>query len=105
LVPLRLAGCSGSLTVSQYAGEPRHLLPSDHQEYWPISADAPRAQAASDLPATAVATDEHLSIAEQNARLARSMKICRNCLPSPSDDGARQAHLREPKTVATDVQN
>ena len=51
-------------------------------------ADGPRsAKAVPDLPATAVATDGHLSIDDENNQLARAMKICRNCLPSRSDDG------------------
>ena len=89
-----LAACSGSITTSQYAGQPRHLLPRDHQEY-SAQAPSPRSgRAVPDLPRAAVATDGQVSIDEENTRLDRVMKICRDCLPSHV--GAQEARRHEP---------
>jgi len=52
------------------------------------------ATAGSDLPRAAVATDGQPLIDEENTRLDRVMKICRNCLPSRV--GAQEARRHEP---------
>ena len=82
--------------------QPRHLLPRDHQEYRPEAGGNRSAKAVPDLPATAVATDGNLSIDEENTRL-EAMKICRNCLPSPTDDGAREARRHEPSISRREI--
>ena len=98
-----LTACSGSITTSQYAGQPRHLLPRDHQEYSPQAAGSRSATALPDSPKTAVATGGQPSIDEENARLDIAMKICRNCLSSPPDDGAQQARRHEPPVSRDEI--
>jgi hypothetical protein len=92
-----LSGCASS-TVSQYAGLPPSQLPKDHLGYEP--ARPARTSENASRSKTAGATAE-LSLDDENRRLAKMLKICRNCgdaAPdpegSPSESGPRSAALR-----------
>src|SRR6266702_5228389 len=73
-----LSGCATSSMVSQYAGMPRDALPRDHVEYTPTSVGRhERTSAAADQPDSKPATA--FSLDDENQRLAKVLRICRNC--------------------------
>jgi hypothetical protein len=89
-----IAGCSCSTTVSEYAGMPRYLLPKDHVDYQPLHPAVARASNKPEKPAGALSLDE--SFAEEDARLRKVTKICRDCM---SIVGARPP-IAAPKLAA-----
>ena len=73
-----LSGCASSTMFSQYAGMPRDALPRDHVEYVPTSASRhARASELAEQPDSKPAAD--FSLDDENQRLAKVLKICRNC--------------------------
>ena len=72
-----LSGCASSM-VSQYAGMPRDALPRDHVEYAPANVSRhARAAEVAYQPDLKPAAD--FSLDDENQRLAKVLKICRNC--------------------------
>ena len=97
-----IAGCSGSTTVSEYAGTPRYLLPKDHLDYQAL----PSAEGSA--PSIAAPKSEKLSnrqsledtFAEEDARIRRVTKICQDCTSivraaTPSSSGAAKKLAQE----------
>ena len=72
-----LSGCASNTTVSQYAGMPRDALPRDHVEYAPSGSRHERTARVVNRPDSKPATD--FSLDDENQRLAKVLKICRNC--------------------------
>lgn len=73
-----LSGCASSTMVSQYAGMPRDALPRDHVEYAPASGSR-HARAAEVADQTDLKPAADFSLDDENQRLAKVLKICRNC--------------------------
>jgi hypothetical protein len=92
-----VAGCSGSTTVSEYAGMPRYLLPKDHQEYRPLHTASAQGSSAGNPEKSTGGLSLDKSFAEEDARLRKVTKICRDCTsivgasPSVSNSASKLA--------------
>ena len=74
-----VGGCSGSTTVSEYAGMPRYLLPKDHQDYRPLHAASAPGSSVGNPEKSTGGLSLDASFAEEDARLRKVTKICRDC--------------------------
>jgi hypothetical protein len=88
-----LSGCGTSTMVSQYAGLPRDALPKDHFEYAPARSER-YDRAAKAASQTESASAEDFSLDDENQRLAKALKICRNCV-SPSRESTDNAQASD----------
>ena len=95
-----LPGCASSTMVSQYAGMPRDALPRDHVEYAPTSVSRhARTSEVADQSDSKPAAD--FSLDKENQRLAKVLKICRNCgSVSPSAESTEVGQVSDDPSSA-----
>ena len=84
-----LSGCASSMNVSQYAGLPRDALPKDHVEYLPAHSHR-SVQTSNASNAQGSDTAASLSPDQENQRLAKAIRICRDCMPGASPEAGTE---------------
>jgi hypothetical protein len=108
-----VAGCSGSTTVSEYAGTPRYLLPKDHLDYQGPHSAQQGAPSIASRSAEKLSNSEKLSnrqsledtFAQEDAHLRRVTRICQDCstivrAATPSSSGAAKKLAQESSNPA-----
>ena len=84
-----LSGCATNTAVSEYAGLPRDALPKDHVEYVPAHSRR-SVQTSNAQSSQASDTATNFSLDQENQRLAKALRICRDCVPGASPEAAAE---------------
>ena len=84
-----LSGCATSTAVSEYVGLPRNALPKDHVEYVPAHSHR-SVQTSNAQSGQASDTAANFSPDEESQRLAKALRICRDCVPGASPQAAAE---------------
>jgi hypothetical protein len=97
-----LSGCASSMNVSQYAGLPRDALPKDHLEYVPAHSHR-SVQSSNASNAQGSDTAANLSPDQENQRLAKAIRICRDCMPGSNPEAGADTAQASDGTPAKTV--
>ena len=97
-----LSGCATGSAVSEYAGLPRNALPKDHVEYVPAHSHR-SVQTSNAQSGQATDTAANFSLDEENQRLAKALRICRDCVPGVSPEPVAETAQASDGTPAKTV--